>query len=307
MTVAAVDIGGTRLKLGIVDERGDLLDTAIAPTLPESPGLIDRVGDLIATVVERHRPAAIGVATAGIVDADRGTIIGGSSNLPGWPGTDVAGVLGDRFGLPVAVDNDVNAAALGEWAFGAGRGSRVMLAVMVGTGMGAGLVLDGRVYHGGHFGGMDISYEAVPNVPVGYYPNPYSAECSIGIAGLRYLLREAEAQGRPSLLQSDSFRIGDLYLAAGQGDLLAVELQARMVEALITVLTNLFYVIDPDRLLLGGGAIEAAGDGLLATLERGIRDRLTDNRQPWLDLRPFQLGEMAGVYGAAALARQRIS
>lgn len=300
--VAGIDIGGTRLKLGFVDADRNLLHTAMAPTLAQQPGLLQRVGDLAEDAIRSSRPAALGVATAGVVDTRTGTIIGGSSNLPGWIGTEVSAGLSQRLGVPVAVDNDVNAAALGEYWAGAGQGTRVLLMIMAGTGLGAGLVVDGKLYHGAHFGGMDISFEAVPNVPRGYYNNPHAAECSIGEAGLRWQIREALAAGRSTALDPETFSIRDLHSGAAAGDDLAVELKRQQVQALSAILANVVQMIDPERVLLGGGVVEAGGDELLDAVREQTLEWMTAHNRKHFDLRPAALGSMAGVFGGAKLA-----
>lgn len=300
--VAGLDIGGTRLKIGVVDADRHLLHTAIAATQAQSPGLLDRVGDLAATVLDPYAPAALGVATAGVVDTRTGTIIGGSSNLPGWVGTEVADGLTARLGLPVAVDNDVNAAALGEFWAGGGQGTRVLLVIMAGTGLGAGLVVDGQVYHGAHFGGMDISFEAIPNVPRGYYNNPHAAECSIGEAGLRWQVREAVAAGQSTRLDPEAFSIRHLFAAAEAGDALALALKEQQVRALSAILANVVQMIDPERVLLGGGVVEAGGAELLEAVRAQTLEWLAAHNRKHFDLRLAALGSMAGVYGGAKLA-----
>lgn len=302
--VAAVDVGGTRTKLALVDRDGARLAEQTIGTLADQPGLLGR---LIGALQALRSPAvqAVGVATTGIVEVTSGAIIGGASNIPGWAGTPLGAELERALGLPVAVENDVNAAAVGEHWLGAGQGASHLLVVMVGTGLGAGLVIDGRLYRGAHWGGMDISYEAVPGVPVGYYPNPHAAECCIGIAGLVDLIGQARVAGRQTVLRPEQFTIGALHAAAAAGDSLAVELLAQSEAALTTTLTNLYYLLDPDRVVLGGGVIEAAGPALLERLRRGIGARLDPRRASFLDLRPSLLGAHAGTLGAAALAWRR--
>ncbi|MCC7492636.1 MAG: ROK family protein [Fimbriimonadaceae bacterium] len=300
--VAAVDIGGSRLKLGVVNSAGELLTSARAPAAAEAPGLLGRVADLLAPAVAEYQPAAIGVATAGVVDQTSGTVIGGTDNLPGWPGTAVGPELSARFGVPVTVDNDVNAAALGEFWQGAGQGADPLLVVLLGTGLGAGLVCGGRVFRGAHGAALEAAYEALPNVPPGYLPNPHAAECCLGINGLKLLIREARGVGRQTYLNDSLFRIGDLFAFSAQGDQLALQLHSQMVAALVTLLANLTYTLDPAQILLGGGVVEAGGAPLLRAVETSLRKRLTPPRQEWLRLGSVELGEMAGVYGAARQA-----
>lgn len=148
--VAAVDLGGTKTSAGLVDSSGVLLGSVTAPT----PGS-DGPEAVLGTVVRLVRglggnPAALGVGSAGVIDPARGVVVSATEVLVDWAGTDLRGRLGAELGVPVAVDNDIHAHALGETWRGAGRDVRDLLFVAVGTGVGASLVLDGRVRRGAH-------------------------------------------------------------------------------------------------------------------------------------------------------------
>src|SRR3989442_2670746 len=158
--IVGVDVGGTTTAAGVVTSDGDVLADESAPTRGTAPGgLLGTIVALIGRVRDEagRRPGsidAIGVGVPGPVDAARGRIGEPVTHVPELAGRDLASELGSRFGLPAFVDNDVNALALGEWMFGAGRGYRSLVVLAAGTGFGAGIVLDGRLVRGASgFGG----------------------------------------------------------------------------------------------------------------------------------------------------------
>ena len=150
MTYIGIDLGATNMRVAAISSDGRLIAHRRAPTRPQR-GPAATVGSLLelASAVRADCHAgpplrAIGLGVTGPVDIDKG-IVENPHTLPGWPPTDVASPLRERFGVPVVVENDANAAALGEWWRGAGRGSRRLATITIGTGIGAGFLVDGRV------------------------------------------------------------------------------------------------------------------------------------------------------------------
>src|SRR2546422_3803540 len=165
--IVGVDVGGTTTAAGVVTSDGDVLADESAPTRGTAPGgLLGTIVALIGRVRDEagRRPGsidAIGVGVPGPVDAARGRIGEPVTHVPELAGRDLASELGSRFGLPAFVDNDVNALALGEWMFGAGRGYRSLVVLAAGTGFGAGIVLDGRVVRGASGFGGELGHAPV--------------------------------------------------------------------------------------------------------------------------------------------------
>ena len=148
------DIGGTSIKYGVADEKGNLLLKGESPNEIQTKGVNGFIGSLV-SLTERYKKEydlqGIAVSTAGVVDLNRGVILYAPKYFPGYPGTALGERLEERCGLPCTVENDVNAAALGEYWLGAGQGAKSLFCITVGTGIGGCAILDGRVIHGAAF------------------------------------------------------------------------------------------------------------------------------------------------------------
>lgn len=152
MLIGALDIGGTKIAAGVVDDEGRILAQAACPTEPETGFVngIKRIEQLLRgclAAVAGQRLDGIGIGCTGPVDPVSG-ILGPNNFLVGWEGENLPGAIAERFGVPAVVENDADAAALGEAAWGAGRGAKRFIYITVSTGIGGGLVLDGQVYRG---------------------------------------------------------------------------------------------------------------------------------------------------------------
>ncbi|MGH3586146.1 MAG: ROK family protein, partial [Pseudonocardia sp.] len=161
--VVGVDIGGTKIAAGVVDDRGTVLRRATCPT--PSAGVLDAVAALVGRLTER--PGPVGVAAPGVIDLASGSVRSATDTLPGWVGTPVRAELEARLGVPVRVDNDVRAMARGEAWAGAGRDHADALYVSVGTGIGGALHRGGEVVRGPHALAGEIAHLLVP-VPAGF-------------------------------------------------------------------------------------------------------------------------------------------
>lgn len=306
-----VDIGGTKMLAGIVGADGEVLATVRRPTPRQSPdSVVDEVAQMCAELTHAHPAQAIGVGVAGLVDADRSRVLL-APNL-GW--ADVR--LGDRIaiatGLPTVVENDGNAAAWGEFRFGAGRDLDEMIAVTVGTGIGGGIVLSGRLRRGAHGVGAEIGHvTAKPDGrPCGCGRRGCWEQYASGNALVREARRQsAERRAEAALLLS----LGDgtpegvagvhVTEAARLGDPVARDAFAVIGTWLGRGMADLTAVLDPTAFVIGGGVSEA-GDLLLdsarATLaELAIGGSLREVPQ----VRAATLGNDAGLVGAADLAR----
>ena len=305
-----VDIGGTKVLAGVVDEDGTVRRTVRHST----PGrrvdvamVEDTLTAAVVEVAEAEPVLAVGLAAAGLVDA-AGESVRFAPHLP-WRGEDVRHRLAQRWGVPVLLDNDANAAAWAEASYGAGRGARALLMVTLGTGIGGALVLGGALHRGtngmaGEFGHMQV-------VPGG-------RECQCGGSGCweqyssgNALVRHAfERMAEPTGLlgeacQGDRRRLtGPMITAAATaGDPLALGAFAEIGDWLGVGMANLVAAVDPERLVVGGGLADA-DELLLAPARAALARSLVGAEHRTLPtVVRADLGPLAGLVGAAALAR----
>jgi glucokinase len=300
--VIACDVGGTRIKAGLVDVSGQVRHAFTAPT-PVVAGdgdatataVLDRLARLAAELGEAAGapPAALGVVVPGLVDAAAG-MARYSENL-GWRDVPFARRLAAATSLPVAFDHDVRAAGAAEQHLGAGRGRRDVAFVPIGTGIAAALVLDGRPYAGGGWAGE-----------IGHIDVGSGLACACGGTGCLETVATAAAIARRYAQRSGHPVPGALdvaeRLAAGDPDAAAVWDEA--VDALAIALAVTAAVAAPELIVLGGG-LSGAGDVLLKPLRRRLDARITPpQRNP--ELRITALGDQAGLLGAALLAWHRV-
>lgn len=299
--ILALDIGGTKIAAGLVDDDGRLSYTATRPT-PSGRGaevVWSVVAELIDDVLEHAggRVAAVGIGSAGPVDVRCGTV--SPINISGWQGF----ALRDRVaaalpGVAVKLGGDGVCMALGEHRHGAGRGTRSMLGMVVSTGVGGGLVLDGVPWQGrtgnaGHVGHVIVD-------PVGPPCRCGSRGCVETIASGPAMVRWALSNGwKPEASSADAKALG---AAAEAGDPVALRAYRRGAEALAVMIASVAAVCDLDVVVVGGG-IAKSGPLLFDPLQVALAERARLDFLTGLQVVPAELGGDAGLVGAAALAR----
>jgi glucokinase len=305
-----IDLGGTQLRVALVDACGSIVRRAAAATDLAGPaaviGQIRRLYGEVRAGEDSSGVTAVGVSAPGPLDSETGTIIA-IPTLPGWDDFPLTAALAEEFGLPVVVENDGIAAANGEWRFGAARGLSHFVYVTVSTGIGGGIAVDGRLLHGrrglaGHVGHMIVR----PGGPV----------CSCGAHGcfealasgsaLTRAAREAAAaqpEGLLAKLPADAITGRDVVNAARQGDALALSLLEREAEWLGLGFASLAHLYSPEMIVMGGGvsqAFDLLQDGIAASFRASAMPPFRSVR-----IVPARLGDNAGLAGAAALAWER--
>jgi glucokinase len=306
-----VDIGGTKIAAGVVDDVGTILDEATEPTPATDPkALATAVAGLVDRLRGTHEVEAVGIGAAGFVDAKRATVLF-APNI-NWTDEPLAGEVGAQVGLPVVVENDANAAAWAEFQFGAGKDVDDLLMVAVGTGIGGGYVTENRLYRGAFGVAGEVGHLRV--VPGGIRCGCGRYGCWEQYASGRALVREAKDRISTELPEAatlaaaarrdDEGLTGQLVTALAQaGDPLAQELLADVGRWLGAGVASLVTVLDPAVVVLGGGVTEA-GDLLLEPARRAFARTLpAAAHRPQPLLRPTSLGNRAGLIGAADLAR----
>jgi glucokinase len=308
-----LDVGGTSMKAGVVDDSGQPRSSVILPTEAhrgQEFGLARMCETIRAAVREAglglSEVAAIGVATPGTMDIPAGMILD-PPNLKPWQNVPVQRHVHTAFGLPTAFQNDANAAALGEYWAGAGRGARSMVLFTLGTGVGGGIVLGGRVLTGEHSHGAELGHSRIEMT------NPRQCGCGrwgcleayASATAVVKRAREALARdgGRSVLHRLD----GDLtargvFEAAAAGDALAESLVEETAFYLAVGSVNMMHTIDPDMIVFGGG-MTAAGEGFLARIRHHVRQLAFPVCAAHTQVRFAELGGDAGFIGAAACGR----
>jgi glucokinase len=314
MVTVGVDLGGTnmyavvldgeqvlgraKLKTPLTGDRGDVvavIGSAIKDAIADANGVKDK------------HVAAVGIGTPGFVI--EGTV-GGAANVPGFVERfSLAQEVHDVAGFPVHVTNDVTAAAIGEHRLGAGRGVDHLLAVFVGTGVGGGLILNGRPYDGGSGGAGEFGHLVVrqggataPGSPRG------SVEAYAGRRAMELAAQRAKAAGTPTILFDVMQEKGKPRVTSGvikeaydRGDLLVADLIDDAIEALGAGIGSAVNLLDVDRVVLGGGLADKFGDRFRARVDAAMRPNLF-LFPPRVELVRAVLGDEGGAIGAAILA-----
>jgi glucokinase len=307
-----VDIGGTKLAAGVVAEDGTVVQATRRETPSAHPQAIeDAIAEVVDALRQGHDIAAVGVGAAGFVDSDRSVVLF-APNLA-WRKEPLRDEVAKRVGLPVVVENDANAAAWAETRFGAGRGHTDTVTLTIGTGIGGGIVIDGNIYRGAFGVGAEMGHMEV--VRDGLRCGCGQRGCWEQYASGRALLREAReiATSHPRraelLLDAgdgdpDGFGGVDVSVAARAGDEAAVEAFRVVGEWLGHGIASLAAVLDPSVFIVGGGVSEA-GELLLGPARAAFLERLSGAAyRPIAEIRQAELGNNAGLVGAADLARQ---
>ena len=297
--VAGVDIGGSHFSLALADGSGRFLARASSPIQgDEGPEAIlgvvaqaieERLGEQHAS---RDDLNALALAVPGVVDPEKG-VVGVASNLTGWIDVPVAGILRHRFPIPVLVENDVNLAALGEMWQGAGRGRRHLLFVAPGTGIGAGVIIDGRLHRGAHHFAGEMGY-ICPGVE--YLKEDYGLlGCLEALASGPGLLRRAREKLGERLPANASAR--DVFEMARAGDADAAALCEETATLIGIAVGNAVTVLDPEIVVFGGG-LSREGEALLGRV-REVVYRMVPVRP---EIVVSALGDDAQLHGAVKVA-----
>lgn len=309
-----IDLGGTNVRAGVVDEHGVIMADQRAHTHPGASWreLVSAVAGLVRTLAADHPDAdAVGVGAAGLVT--REGEVRYAPNIPGLRRAPVRDALVDELGLPVSVDNDANVAAHGELVHGAARGANYALVITLGTGVGGGIIARGRVIRGAHGFAAEIGHFQIdPDGPVCACGERGHWEAFASGSALGRMGRErAVAGGLPAAVElagGDAAAVTGVHVsgAAVAGDAEALGLLAEYADYVAVGLAGLANILDPDRIVVSGGLVEL-GETLFAPLRAAFADRIEAfEYRPAVEIVPAELGDQAGVIGAAALARELV-
>jgi glucokinase len=306
-----VDIGGTKIAAGVVDEDGSILETCKVPTPATPEAVVDAIADAVRTVSTDHEVEAVGIGAAGYVDDKRATVLF-APNI-NWRHEALKDKVEQRVGLPVIVENDANAAAWGEYRFGAGQGHDDVVCITLGTGLGGGIIIGGKL-HRGRFG-VAGEFGHVRMVPDGLLCGCGSQGCWEQYASGRALVRYARQRAAATPENAELLlSLGDgtpeaiegkhVSEAARGGDAVAVDSFRELARWAGAGLADLASLFDPSAFIVGGG-VSDEGELVLDPIRKSFRRWLVGGQyRPHAQVLAAQLGGKAGLVGAADLARQ---
>lgn len=315
-----VDLGGTKIVAGAVDAEGRVLSRVSCPTEADKGGehVMGRLIEMALKAVEEAGASlrdveAIGVGTPGCIDSSRGVVVSPVHNIPGWQGMEIGRRMREATGRPSFADNDVNVIALGEALFGAAKGARCAVCVAIGTGIGGGIVIGGRIFRGATYFAGEIGHMSV---------NPMGLRCGCGAQGcietyasgpaIERTAEEGIARGVETIIPQVASELGEpditarsVFEAARRGDAFALEViheAARMLGAIIGGVINL---LNPDKVVLAGG-VSRDGEILLPMVRREARRWALPPSFEACEIVLSKLGRDAGIIGAAVMAMNEI-
>lgn len=303
-----VDLGGTNIAVGLVNDNYEMVAQTSVPTRANRPAeqVIADIGDAIVSVLEKSGVAlenctVIGVGAPGTCDVERGIVICSYSLT--WNQVPLSSMLQKRFGIPVRLDNDANCAALAEVKAGAAEGCRNVVLVTLGTGIGTGIVINGSIYSGLKGNGTEMGHVLID----------YDGElcfcgrrgCWDAYASATSLIVQAKraASGRPESVLNHLPEITgkSVFDAAKQGDITAKAVVKKYCEYLSLGISNIVNALAPEMILLGGG-ISREGDLILNPIRDYINEYCFDTREEGMPiLGVASMGNDAGIIGAASL------
>lgn len=307
--IIGVDLGGTNVRSAVVDAKGCISHHAKIRVAGRGSAeqVVDRVVECVHRTMDgcgRGNVRGIGVGTPGLIIAETGTVVF-APNVPGWVDLPLKTILEDRLGLPVVIENDANAAALGEHWIGAGAGFRHMICITLGTGVGGAIILDNRIWRGANGAGGEVGHMTVVEDGV---------RCGCGAPGCLEAYASAPAiarQARQALKDGQTSRLTDLCgsdpekidaamvaQAAREGDPVACEVMRRAGTLLGIAVSSLTNLLNPELFVICGGVVNAGGL-LFEPVWTEVRKRAYKWSQSILKIVPAKLGDDAGIIGAA--------
>ena len=316
LPVLAIDLGGTKIIAAIISDKGQVMAREYYLTLAEEgpQPVIGRVLSAIDHLLDSRNMDlselhSISLATAGAIDIDKG-LVTLSPKLPGWYNVPLRDIVKDKHRINTFLINDASAAALGEYYFGAGRGVNNLILITLGTGIGGGVIINGKLYSGPCGSAGEIGHTTIDvNGP----------RCSCGNVGCLEMLASGTAvaqeaikrisQGeKSSLVEIVGGKVGDITaeavgVAAKDGDSLALEVILRAATYLGVGMVNVVNIFNPEMIIVGGGMAQM-GDLLLNTARQVVKERAFTLSAQSVRIVTAQLGDNAGVLGAAVFARQ---
>ena len=306
-----IDVGGTNVKIALVNDKGNIIYSNSIPTRAEMgyEYTINNMKEAIAELIKETKSdkksiEGIGFGFPGQIDYKKG-VVRLAPNIPGWVEVPIAEIMEKEFGIPTRVDNDVRCAALGELNYGAGIGCENLICITVGTGIGSGLIINGKLVRGASNAAGEIGH-----IKLDMHGGPL---CGCGDRGCL----EAFASGPSIVAMAEEYIKGGkstkyrelanpditpyiVAVAAKEGDPVAKQIFRIMGEYIGIGLTSVINLLNPEKVIIGGG-VAAAGDILFDPIKETIAKRAMTIQKEAVEIVPAQLGNTAGVIGASLL------
>lgn len=304
--VVGVDLGGTKIYTALVDLEGNIIKEKTVETLAfeGENAVMGRIIDTINYVIdgtEKNLIKSIGIGSPGPLDVKNGVIIE-NSNLP-FKNFEIVKTIRETYDLPTYLDNDANVATLGEYKFGAGKGTENMIYMTVSTGIGGGAILNGKIFRGSTGNALEIGHTTI---------SQERTRCGCGNIGCAESLASGTAIGKrakeavnsnaeTSLKNYDDVTSKEVFIEAANGDRVAKEILNTSLTYLGITVANIITTFDPEKVVIGGGVING-GDIVLETIKEEVAKRCMKVFVDSCSIEKAKLGGQAGVLGAAALA-----
>ena len=294
-----IDFGATQIKMGVVNSGGKVLARKVVPTLKDiSPEEFVRVvkngmGELLSDSFNLRDCVGVGIGVPGLVNSQRG-IVRYLVNIKGWKNVSIARALGRRIRLPVKVDNDANVMTLGELVYGAGRGCESLVCLTLGTGVGGGIIIDGALYCGATDAAGEIGHVAIEQD--GRLCACGGMGCVEAYVGNRRIIELGKGRFSSPKQISDAARRGDRF---------ALSVWEQVGTRLGVALASVVNLLNPEKIVIGGG-VANAGELLLDVVRKTVKKRAMKGPADSVKIVKAQLGEDAGIVGAAVLARNKV-
>ncbi|MEG1001827.1 ROK family protein [Clostridium sp.] len=280
----ALDIGGTNIKYGLINEYGNIIKNGIRPTeaYKGGVGIMDKVKEIIKYYNEQYIISGICVSTAGMVCSEEGKIIYAGSTIPNYTGTEIKKILEDEFDVTCEVENDVNCAALGEFWLGVGAMKQSIVCITVGTGIGGAVVLDGKIHHGFSNSAGEIGYTIVNGFQI---QDIASTTALVNSVSRRKGILSSEIDGKC---------IFDEY---EKGDIICIEELEKLINNLCIGISNIAYLLNPEVIVLGGG-IMARRDIIAPLVDKALNKYIIKSVRENTKIEFAKLENSAGMIGA---------
>ncbi|MDD3826796.1 MAG: ROK family protein [Anaerolineae bacterium] len=315
----SIDLGGTKMLAAVVDGQDQIVGRAKMKTMARQgvDEVIQRLAETAQQAADKARVkwdqvAGVGIGAPGPVDPEAGVVYN-PPNLPGWKKVSLGPRLADLLGVPVYVENDVNLGTLGEYRMGAGRGTRDMVGIFVGTGVGGGLILDGKLRTGFRHAAGELGHMVVlADGPVCGCGRRGCLEALASRTAVERDIRLGLQAGRESLIpelsKGRSLRLTSSVIAKAfhKGDPLVADVIRRAQWYLGLLTASVVNLLDPEMVVFGGGVVEALDDAFLDPIRVTARQHYIQKMDAGrVRIVPGKLGDYAAVFGAAALVRDR--